>query len=36
VRGKDPASVLPQIGILLAFTVVLSAAAAALFRWEEV
>ncbi len=36
VRGKGPASVLPQIGILLAFTLVISAIAAALFRWEEV
>jgi ABC-2 type transport system permease protein len=35
VRGKGPASVLPEVGILLVFTVVLAAVAAALFRWEE-
>jgi ABC-2 type transport system permease protein len=36
VRGKGPVAVLPQIGILLAFTVVISAVAALLFRWEEI
>jgi ABC-2 type transport system permease protein len=36
VRGKGPISVLPEIGILLGFTLVISAIAAALFRWEEV
>jgi ABC-2 type transport system permease protein len=36
VRGKGPASVLPELGILLGFTVVISAVAAALFRWEEI
>jgi ABC-2 type transport system permease protein len=36
VRGKGPASVLPELGILLGFTVVISAVAALLFRWEEV
>jgi ABC-2 type transport system permease protein len=36
VRGRGPASVLPQIGILLLFTVVISSVAAVLFRWEEV
>ncbi len=35
VRGQGPASVLPQIGILLAFAVVVSAIAIALFRWED-
>jgi ABC-2 type transport system permease protein len=35
VRGKGPASVLPEVGILLVFAVVIAAAAAALFRWEE-
>jgi ABC-2 type transport system permease protein len=35
VRGQGPASVLPQIGILLAFAVVVSAIAVALFRWED-
>jgi ABC-2 type transport system permease protein len=35
VRGKGPASVLPEIGILLAFAVVLSAIAVRAFRWEE-
>jgi ABC-2 type transport system permease protein len=36
VRGKGPLSVLPQIGILLGFAVVLSAIAARLFRWDDV
>jgi ABC-2 type transport system permease protein len=36
VRGKGPASVLPELGILLGFTVVISGVAALLFRWEEV
>jgi ABC-2 type transport system permease protein len=36
VRGKGPVSVLPQIGILLGFTVVISGIAALLFRWEEI
>ncbi len=36
VRGKTPLSVLPQIGILLGFTVVISGIAALLFRWEEI
>jgi ABC-2 type transport system permease protein len=35
VRGQGPASVLPQIGILLGFAVVVSAIAVALFRWED-
>jgi ABC-2 type transport system permease protein len=35
VRGQPPASVLPQIGILLAFAVVVSAISVALFRWED-
>ena len=34
VRGQGPASVLPQIGILLAFALVASLLAARLFRWE--
>jgi ABC-2 type transport system permease protein len=36
VRDKSPVSVLPQIGILLGFAVVLSAIAARLFRWDDV
>jgi ABC-2 type transport system permease protein len=36
VRGKGPLSVLPQMGILLAFTAVLSGIAAWMFRWDEV
>lgn len=35
-RGLGPASALPAIGILLAFTVVLTVIAARLFRWEEI
>ncbi len=36
VRGAGPASVLPEIGILLAFAVVVSAIASRLFRWDDV
>jgi ABC-2 type transport system permease protein len=36
VRGKSPASVLPEIGILLAFTLVLGGIAAWLFRWDDI
>jgi len=35
VRGQDPASVLPQLGLLLGFAVVVSAVAVLLFRWED-
>ncbi len=35
VRGQGPVSVLPQIGILLGFTVVVSAIALALFKWDD-
>jgi ABC-2 type transport system permease protein len=35
VRGQGPSAVLPQIGILLAFAVVVSAIAVALFRWDD-
>jgi ABC-2 type transport system permease protein len=35
VRGQGPAAVLPQLGILLAFAVVVGAIAVALFRWED-
>jgi ABC-2 type transport system permease protein len=35
VRGQPPATVLPQIGILLAFAVVVSGISVALFRWED-
>lgn len=34
VRGEGPASVLPQIGILLAFALVAALLAARLFRWD--
>lgn len=36
VRGKDLTAVLPQIALLVAFAVVLSALAAWLFRWDDV
>ena len=35
-RGGDPASVLPQIGILLAFALVAAIIAARVFRWEQI
>jgi ABC-2 type transport system permease protein len=35
VRGEGPASVLPALGILVAFTVVVSAVAVRLFRWDD-
>jgi ABC-2 type transport system permease protein len=35
VRGEGPASVLPALGILAAFTVVVSALAVRLFRWDD-
>jgi ABC-2 type transport system permease protein len=35
VRGNSPVSVLPQIGVLLGFTVVVGGIALALFRWED-
>jgi ABC-2 type transport system permease protein len=35
VRGQPPATVLPQIGVLLGFAVVVSAISVALFRWED-
>ncbi len=36
VRGKSPVSVLPEMGILLAFAVVLGGIAAWLFRWDDI
>ena len=36
VRDKGPLTVLPEIGILLAFAVVLGVIAARLFRWDEI
>jgi ABC-2 type transport system permease protein len=36
VRDKGPLTVLPEIGILLAFALVLGAIAARLFRWDEI
>jgi ABC-2 type transport system permease protein len=35
VRGESAASVLPQLGVLLAFAVVVSGMAMVLFRWED-
>ena len=36
VRGKSAASVLPELGILLGFAVVVSAIAWRVFRWDDV
>lgn len=36
VRGEGPAAVLPQLGILAAFAVVLTGIAGMLFRWDDV
>jgi hypothetical protein len=36
VRGEGPAAVLPAVGILAAFTVVVSALAVRLFHWDDV
>ncbi|MDT4989651.1 MAG: type transport system permease protein [Micromonosporaceae bacterium] len=36
VRGKGPASVLPQLGILAGFAIVVSLVAVRLFRWDDV
>ena len=36
VRGKDPLSVLPEIGLLLGFAVVLSAIASWIFKWDSI
>ena len=35
VRGQPPAAVLPQLGILVGFAVVVGAIAVALFRWDD-
>jgi len=35
VRGEGPASILPQLGVLLAFAVVVTGIAATLFRWDD-
>ena len=35
VRGEGPAVVLPQIGILLGFAVVVAAISVAVFRWDD-
>ncbi len=35
VRGEGPLAVLPQIGILLGFTVVVGAIAVSVFRWDD-
>jgi ABC-2 type transport system permease protein len=35
VRGEGPASALPQIGVLLAFAIVVAGAALAMFRWDD-
>ncbi|NJC70895.1 ABC transporter permease [Planosporangium thailandense] len=36
VRGKGPASVLPEMGILAGFAIVLTLLATRLFRWDDV
>jgi ABC-2 type transport system permease protein len=36
LRGERPASVLPAVGLLLAFAAVVAALAARLFRWDDV
>jgi ABC-2 type transport system permease protein len=36
VRDKGPAAVLPEIGILLGFAVVVTAVASRLFRWDDI
>jgi ABC-2 type transport system permease protein len=36
VRGKGPASVLPEMGLLLGFAIVLAAIAGRIFRWDDV
>jgi ABC-2 type transport system permease protein len=36
VRGKEPVAVLPQIGILLGFAVVVTAIASRLFTWDDI
>jgi ABC-2 type transport system permease protein len=36
VRGKGPASVLPELAILAGFALVMSAVAMRLFRWDDV
>jgi ABC-2 type transport system permease protein len=36
VRGKGPASVLPELGLLVGFAAVLAAIAAWVFRWDDV
>jgi ABC-2 type transport system permease protein len=36
VRGKGPASVLPEVGVLAGFTIVMSLLAIRLFRWDDV
>lgn len=35
VRGEGPAGVLPELGILTAFTIAVSALATRLFRWDD-
>jgi ABC-2 type transport system permease protein len=35
VRGQGPAAVLPELGILLGFAVVVGSIAVALFRWDD-
>lgn len=36
VRGQGPASVLPQIGVLLAFALVAAVLAVRVFRWDQI
>jgi ABC-2 type transport system permease protein len=35
VRGEGPAAVLPQLGILLGFAIVVAAVAVAVFQWDD-
>jgi hypothetical protein len=36
VRGEPPSAVLPALGILAGFTIVVSAVAVRLFRWDDI
>jgi ABC-2 type transport system permease protein len=36
VRDREPAAVLPEMGILLGFAIVLTAIASRLFRWDDI
>jgi ABC-2 type transport system permease protein len=36
VRGRGPAAVLPELGLLAGFAIVVSLIATRLFRWDDV